>query len=125
MNALNHASPIEIPWSEIFSKTIGQPLSLPKVLAEFGITKMQLLSLGQKSLSPSEPYGRKILFHDAEIEVVLASWSLCSMASPHNHGAARGMIWYVQGHFIEQHYRFKDRQLVKSGGPRSYQEGDV
>lgn len=114
----------ELPWLKIFSQTIDQPQSLPAALAEHGLTLDQLFLFSKKSEDASEPYGRKLLFNNDEIEVMLACWSEKAAASPHNHGHSQGLIWFARGYFSEQHFRFQDRELKKTE-LRQYPEGHV
>lgn len=115
----------EIPWLKIFNQTMDQPQALPAVLAGYGIDTYHLASVAQKSTDLSEAYGRKVLFQSHDVEVMVALWSYQAMAAPHNHGASKGMIWFVQGNFSEQQYRFQNRSLIQHEAPQFYQENQV
>lgn len=125
MTAVQSKNFSEIPWLKIFNQTIGQPQTLPTTLAMYGVDVLQLSTIAQKSPNSAEAYGRKVLFKNDHIEVMLAQWSYQTMAAPHNHGASQGMIWFAQGNFSEQHYRFLNQALVKSEEAVHFKENQV
>lgn len=114
-----------LPWLNIFNQTIDRPENLPLLLAEHGVDGDCLSNFADSAASPSEPYGRKILFKDGQIEVMLASWSYKSSAAPHNHGSSKGLIWFAHGRFSEQHFRFRDRNLQKINPAILFSENEV
>lgn len=114
-----------IPWLKIFDQTFEQPSYFPGLLTSFGIGVKELSLIAKKSTDESEAYGRKVLFQNSEIEVMLACWSYKAMASPHNHGASKGMIWFAKGNFSEQHYRFQNGVLRKVSSPVLFKENEV
>ena len=115
----------EIPWLKIFSQTIDQPQALPAVLAGYGVDAFRLAEIAQESPSGREAYGRKVLFKNDEVEVMLAKWSFKAMAAPHNHGSSQGLIWFTQGSFREQHYLFRNQSLIHDQGAKIYPENQV
>ena len=114
-----------LPWLNIFNQTIGQSRELPLVLASYGLNQASLSELAENSLNLNEAYGRKILFKNEQIEVMLASWSDHATAAPHNHGASKGLIWFVQGNFAEQHYRFHHHELTHVTQAVKFSENEV
>lgn len=115
----------EVPWVKIFTQTIDQPQALPAVLAGYGIDAFRLAEIAQDSPHASEAYGRKVLFKNEEVEVMLAKWTYQSMAAPHNHGTSQGLIWFAQGNFREQHYHFKNHALTQEQSSQIYSENEV
>jgi cysteine dioxygenase len=61
---------------------------------------------------PGEPYGRRLLVADAEWEVMLASWAPGIECAPHDHGDARGLVWFMKGDFLETNYYMSRHGLV-------------
>lgn len=115
----------EIPWLKVFNQTIDQPQTLPALLAEYGVDAFHLAKLAKKSPNSNEAYGRKVLFKNQEIEVMVAEWSYKAMAAPHNHGTSQGLIWFARGDFYEQHYRFQNRDLVEIEKPQFFKENQT
>jgi hypothetical protein len=64
------------------------------------------VSLRQVQIAPrdGEPYGRCVLWADAEGEVMLASWRKGAACAPHDHGHAEGMVVVLDGRFTEVAY---------------------
>lgn len=115
----------DIPWLKIFNQTIDQPQALPAVLAGFGVDAFRLAAITKESSTPGEAYGRKVLFKNEDVEVMLAKWSYKKTAAPHNHGTSQGLIWFAQGNFLEQHYRFLNQNLVHNEAAQIYKENQV
>lgn len=125
MSELSTEQFCEIPWLKIFTQTIDQPQALPAVLAGYGVDAFRLAQIAQESPNKSEAYGRKVLFKNHEVEVMLAKWSYKAMAVPHNHGSSQGLIWFARGNFLEQHYRFQSANLIQSEAAEFYKENQV
>jgi predicted metal-dependent enzyme (double-stranded beta helix superfamily) len=125
MNQVQKINYSTLPWLNIFNQTIDQPKTLPGVLARYGVDSTGLSSIAHLPHETGEAYGRKILFNNEQIEVMLACWGHRAMAAPHNHGASRGMIWFAKGNFFEQHYRFQESDLKKNAEPLTFKENHV
>ncbi len=125
MNDLSTEQLSKIPWLNIFNQTIDQPETLPVLLGNHGVKAFHLAKLAKESLNATEAYGRKIIFKNDEIEVMLAKWSFKAMAAPHNHGSSKGLIWFAQGNFQEQHYQFKNKNLMQVDRAQFYFENQV
>lgn len=115
----------ELPWLKVFTQTIDLPQALPDILAGYGIDVFHLAAIVHEAPNLSEAYGRKILFKNDDVEVMLAKWSFNGMAAPHNHGTSQGLIWFAQGDFLEQHYLFMNQNLVQHKAAHFYKEGQV
>ena len=124
-NHIKNSTADSIPWLSIFNLCYDNPQHLGSTLIRYGISAAELLKISEKPIHPSEPYGRKILFKDSKIEVMLAQWSYQAMAHPHNHGHSQGLIWFAFGDFFEQHFLFRDQNLIPQGEPLFYKEGAV
>lgn len=120
-----HLIPNSIPWLSIFERAYEKPYLLQKILLEYNLSPAELLQVSIKPQQKSEPYCRKILFKDSTIEVMLANWAFNATASPHNHGASQGLIWFAQGDFYEQHFLFNNQRLTPNGDPIDYRENSV
>ncbi len=126
MNAASRLVPYsDLPWLSLFNQTIDQPQNFPALLTSYGVDIAMLSSIAEKPNDVSEAYGRKVLFKNNEIEVMLASWAFHAMALPHNHGASKGLIWFAEGDFSEQHYRFQNGELHKQGPAVKFGENQV
>jgi cysteine dioxygenase len=115
----------KVSWMNLYSKVKSSPKDLPRLLSNLGVSADKLSELSQESNSDAEPYGRKILFSNESIEVMLAHWTYQAAASPHNHGQSGGLIWFVKGNFYEQHFRFLNSNLEKTDQKILYKENDV
>jgi cysteine dioxygenase len=58
------------------------------------------------------PYSRIVLSSEAACEVMVARWSPAQWCAPHDHGASAGWVYYLEGDFMEQHYRWADGRLL-------------
>jgi len=125
MSELESALFSDIPWLKIFGQTIDQPQALPAVLAGYGVDAFHLADVAQESPNLSEAYGRKVIFKNDDVEVMIAKWSYKAMAAPHNHGSSKGLIWFAQGNFLEQHYRFLNQNLVQHEAAQFFKENQV
>lgn len=114
-----------IPWVEIFHQAYENPGLLRDSLSHLNFDPATLLKLSIQSTTSTEAYGRKILYKDSNIEVMLARWSFQAMAQPHNHGHSKGLIWFVMGNFFEQQFLFKNRELKPKADPNPYFENQV
>ena len=59
-----------------------------------------------------EPYSRKILRVDHEVEIMLARWRPGSRCAPHDHGGSGGFVIAVEGAFQERRLRWDGPRLV-------------
>jgi len=125
INILRAPETLKIPWLDVFNQSYIYPEHLPNILAKYNLSLKALLALRKNSTDAFEPYGRKIIYKDHRIEVMLACWSYQAMALPHNHGNSKGLIWFVQGDFTEQHYIFNHNHLQKITQAFYYQENSV
>ncbi len=125
LNSVTQSFLRDLPWFTIFNQIISVPEQLPSLLKSLGVSSESLAPILVAANSSSEPYGRKIIFKNESIEVMVASWSLKAISSPHNHGASSGVIWFVNGQFTEQHFRFEAQSLEKRGNVEVYNENSV
>jgi predicted metal-dependent enzyme (double-stranded beta helix superfamily) len=73
---------------------------------------------------PSHPYGRGVLFSDAGLEVMLATWTPGATCAPHDHGGAEGAVRIVAGRCIHRVYAPRGDALVLVD-EREHGPGDV
>lgn len=112
-------------WKDILDQALKEPTRLPIILQHFSVTTSDLIQVARRSESIFEPYGRQVLYRSPDIEVMLAHWSYDAASCPHNHGFSKGLIWFMQGSFQEQHFEFKNRALNKIGDVIKYNQGEV
>ncbi len=62
-----------------------------------------------------EPYGRQPLHRGDLGEVLLVRWREDTFCSPHDHGAASGIIGLLRGEFVERLWRWRDGDLEVVG----------
>lgn len=110
---------------KIFHQAYENPSSLRDSLRQLNFDSSTFLNLSIPSTQSTEAYGRKILYKDSNIEVMLARWSYQSMAQPHNHGHSKGLIWFVLGNFFEQQFLFRNGELKPKAEPTPYIENQV
>lgn len=115
----------DLNWLEIFDQCIDHPTVLPNRLESLGVTVSILKTLAAPRPVSGEPYSRKILFKSKDMEVMIANWSMKTVSSPHNHGASRGLIWFVDGSFAEQNFIFRNQDLVHVDDSVLYKENSV
>jgi len=102
-------------WSEITQKLAGQFEKTRELLSSFDVSAEKLKPL-RAVATTAEPYGRKVLFRSEKFEVMLASWTQGAECAPHDHGFSRGVVWLVDGDFVEMHYDLQqDLKTVGKG----------
>ncbi len=59
---------------------------------------VDLDAIGELLQPPGDlPYGRQLLHHDGEMEVILMNWKLSCSCLPHDHGTSEGWVKVVTG----------------------------
>lgn len=53
--------------------------------------------LSQATPDPARPYGRRVLWAHAGVEVMLATWTRGRWCAPHDHGGALGVVRVLAG----------------------------
>lgn len=94
------------PWPDILSAIISDYENTPQILHEAGIHADSLRVL--KTEPKTEPYGRNVLYRSENYEVMLATWAPRAECAPHDHGFSKGLVWLVEGDFLETHYDFNN-----------------
>jgi ubiquinone/menaquinone biosynthesis C-methylase UbiE/predicted metal-dependent enzyme (double-stranded beta helix superfamily) len=56
------------------------------------------------SAGDGHPYGRRILYSNDNLEIMLASWRPHADCAPHNHGLSTGIVMILEGEFEETSY---------------------
>ncbi|MGZ3722644.1 MAG: cysteine dioxygenase [Bdellovibrionales bacterium] len=97
-------------WSQVCDNLFAKPGQARLIFQQSGVTA-ELLSSLQNPPRATEPYGRRVLFSSGKFEVMLASWREGAECLPHNHGFSQGLVWLVEGTFVENHFEFKDGGL--------------
>lgn len=59
------------------------------------------------------PYSRRTLVSSPECEVMIARWSAGRACAPHDHGAAAGWVFFLEGRLEETAYRWNGRELLE------------
>ena len=81
---------------------------LQKVL-DFDISPALQASLSQSD--PSKPYGRRVIYQDNLLEIMIATWTTKTMCAPHDHGGSWSAIRILQGTSKHQLYRISNQTL--------------
>jgi len=68
---------------------------LTRFLNGNGLDIQGLLSVAKTD--PSKPYGRRVLFQNDDLEVMIASWTRGVPCAPHDHGGSSGAVRVLQG----------------------------
>lgn len=67
--------------------------------------KVDVTSLGELLRPPNGmPYGRQLLHHDGEMEVILMNWELSCSCLPHDHGTSEGWVKVLAGRASHVYY---------------------
>jgi cysteine dioxygenase len=64
---------------------------------------------------PTRPYGRRVLFADAHLELMLASWTPNTPCAPHDHGGSIGFVRILRGSGEHILYRAREGSLAEAG----------
>lgn len=59
------------------------------------------------------PYGRKILYKDRHVEIILIDWPPGGRSAAHDHGASYGMIRILSGSVYGKIYSKKTKKFLK------------
>jgi len=57
-------------------------------------------------------YGRKVLYRDKNVEVVLVTWPKESCSFAHDHGRSVGLIRVLAGQVFQDVYKYKTKKFV-------------
>ena len=69
-----------------------------KVKEVINAYQFDLASLDEYLEDPNGmPYGRRVLYQDGEVEVILMNWGENSECLPHNHGESEGWVKILKG----------------------------
>jgi len=69
--------------------------ALTRFLNGNGLDVQGLLSVAKTDTS--KPYGRRVLFQNDDLEVMIASWTRGVPCAPHDHGGSSGAVRVLQG----------------------------
>lgn len=72
---------------------------------------------------PSKPYGRRVLFQNDDLEVMVASWTRGVSCAPHDHGGSSGAVRVLQGRsrhlvwsLVDGALQVVKEEIVEAGG---------
>ena len=68
------------------------------------------------------PYGRRLLYNDGEVEVILMNWDINSKCLPHDHGESEGWVKVLKGSASHGYYsnynivpKLTNEELINEG----------
>ena len=59
----------------------------------------------------SHPYGRRVLFENAELEAMVATWTPGKVCAPHDHGGSIGAVKVLRGKALHTLYKVESGAL--------------
>jgi cysteine dioxygenase len=79
--------------------------------------------LGVAKTDTSKPYGRRVLFQNDDLEVMVAAWTRGVPCAPHDHGGSSGAVRVLQGRsrhlvwdFVDGALQVVKEEIVTPGG---------
>ena len=95
-----------------FVQEIGRTYSSEKqrVRKLFEAQNFDVSGFGEFLMPPDGmPYGRKLLYRDSEMEVILMNWATNTACLPHDHGASEGWVKVLKGTASHGYYSKKSK----------------
>jgi hypothetical protein len=92
-------------WLSRIVAAVAEPSQLVRALQEFPPGQLPAAPVA----APGAGYGRALLHQDARLELMHAGWETGGRAEPHDHGAGRGAVLVLSGHFVETVWRLEAR----------------
>ena len=85
-------------------------LDLKKMLQQ--VTLSPSLQNSLQCIDLSKPYGRRVIYQDDFIEIMVATWTPQQICAPHDHGGSWSAISILRGQAQHTLYTIKDEILV-------------
>jgi cysteine dioxygenase len=105
-------------WSESGDVELA---ALTRFLSGNELDVQGLLSVAKTDTS--KPYGRRVLFQNDDLEVMIASWTRGVPCAPHDHGGSSGAVRVLQGRsrhwvwaLVDGVLRVLKEEVVTAGG---------
>jgi cysteine dioxygenase len=106
--------PLDPKWLHAFREHQKDPQKILAIFREAGLDAPRLSSINPAP-DPVTPYSRVVFSAAPECEIMLARWTPDRECAPHDHGASAGWVFYLEGNFVEESYRWQDGELISAG----------
>ena len=101
-----------IAFREVESSFTTFPNHVPDLISK---QSFDLTNLKDHLSDPNgRPYGRKVLYHGKDLEVVLVNWAPFNTCLPHAHGESIGFVRVLTGTIINRVFEYGPRRPVLS-----------
>ena len=113
-------TPEPTDWKALLQK-VSHTDDPVQCVREFAIPVDELKQLAITA-EVGRPYGRKVLYEGELGEVLLVRWCEGKFCALHDHGVGAGVIWFVEGDFDEEFWKWSanrltcEAQVVRSSG---------
>jgi predicted metal-dependent enzyme (double-stranded beta helix superfamily) len=107
MNRISDHRPLRTALAKAASIGDLQPALVRRLLAAYP-------DLADQAVAPpvGQPYSRRSLHSDDDLEVMVARWAPESTCAPHDHGGCSGFVVVVGGSLTETDYTWRGDDLV-------------